>query len=352
MKGHHMRLLLALLVLTAADVHPAFAQAGLPGPLVDVGFDAVATASATAGGIAWSPRVTLNPTPDLAVTFRGSAITDDRRSYRRQATTIEAEVHHQMAHLGALAVDGIVGAGLRHKREFRPDYAFDPATGQFGQVSDYIDRYRPAGHFGAGVVERVGRRAELRQDVRVGLHADGIDMSLAMGITLPLGTYITRPADQSAQVGRSRLRTGQRVWITQDDGSTIDGQVGDITAAAIEVLQPSGRASVDMARVRRVAIPDSIRNGARLGAIVGGIGLGTYGVFIARSLCECRDDSSLVVAMAFAGLGTGGGALIGAIVDSFHVGRRTILDRDASASVTVAPMLTRSRAGAMATIRW
>jgi hypothetical protein len=350
-----MRLIPTVIVaasVIALGARSARAQAGLPGPLVDVGVDGVATASAFAGGRTWSPRVTFNFTPDVALAIRALRLDDDRRPYRREATTIEADAHRQIAHVGPLAIQGLAGFGVRHRRDFTPRYALDPATGRFGPVSDHVDRNMVVGVFGAGAVQRLGAAVELRQDLRVAIQGDGIEMSLAAGVTVPLGRYVTRPGGQSVRIGRYRLRTGQQVWITQDDGTTIEGHVGDISPSSIEVLRASGRVVVDTSHASRIAIPDSIRNGARNGAWIGGLGLGIYTAILATSICECHDGTAVIVPMMFAGLGTGSGAVIGAIVDSFRVGQRTILERPAAATIAIAPILTPTRKAATVSVRW
>jgi hypothetical protein len=350
-----MRLIPTVIVAAIVIVlgaRSARAQAGLPGPLVDVGVDGVAAASAFAGGRTWSPRITFNFTPDVALAIRAIHLDDDRRPFRTEATTIEAEAHRQIAHVGPLAIQGLAGFGVRRRRDFTPRYALDPATGRLGPVSDHVDRDTVVGIFGAGVVQRVGAALELRQDLRVAIQGDGIEMSLAAGVTVPLGRYVTRRAGQSAQIGGYRLRTGQQVWITQDDGTTIEGHVGDISSSSIEIIRASGRVVVETSHASRIAIPDSIRNGARNGAWIGGLGLGVYTAILATSICECHDGTAVILPMLFGGLGTGSGALIGAIVDSFHVGQRTILERPATATIAIAPILTPTRRAAAVAVRW
>ena len=75
-------------------------------------------------------------------------------------------------------------------------------------------------------------------------------------------------------------------------------------------------------------------------------GVQVVGVSILRGLRDTR------VPMMFAGLGTGSGAVIGAIVDSFHVGQRTILERPAAATIAIAPILTPTRKAATVAVRW
>jgi hypothetical protein len=349
-----MRVLLALVLLVSVTVRPAQAQAGLPGPFVDVGVDFLATASSSASGVAWSPRLTLNPTPDLAVAFRGAVVTDDNAPFRRRATTVAAEMRHRLAYAGPIAVDAIAGVGFRHTRQSRPEYGPRPGPGgvQLGVISDHLDTDTPLGVFGAGIVERLGSRAELRQDFRIAAHSEGFDATVTAGVTVPVGRYAARRAGQSVQIGSARVRTGQRIWVTTHDGRTLDGYVGDVSSSSIEVVQRSGRASVDMARVRRVETPDSVRDGVTRGALAGAAGVGVFGGIVSTAICECHDAQAALVTMTFAGLGAGTGALIGGIIDSFHVGRQTIFGQTKDGTLTIAPLVTPSHLGAAAAIRW
>ena len=341
----------------------AFAQAGLPGPLVDVGVDGTLTASGGVSGETLTPRITFNLNPGLALTLRADATLakDHLGPYPRQARLVDLEVHGQMAHLGPLALQGIAGAGVRWRTDFTPRYGteFKPASGStpatmtLRQVADHVDRTSLVGLMGLGAVERFGGRLEWRQDFRVSADSDGLDVSVSSGVSVPIGRYETRRAGQFADIGRDRVRTGEHLWITQDDGSIAEGVVGDVNSGSIELLRRSGRWLVDTTRVRRVEAPDRIRDGITTGAIIGGLGFGVYGALIGRSICECDDLwTPTLLAMTVGGFGAGGGALVGALSDSLHVGRRTILDRDSSARVSIAPILGRKRAGALATIGW
>jgi hypothetical protein len=349
-----MRILSAFLVLLSLPATAAHAQAGLPGPFVDVGVDLLETASSSASGVAWAPRVTLNPSADTAVAFRSAVVIDHDAPYERRATTIGAELHHRMGHAGPVVIEGIAGAGFRHTRKFRPDYGpiAAPDGVRFGVVSDHADLYSATGVFGAGLVERLGSRAELRQDFRITGHSEGLDASVTVGVTVPIGRYPTRRAGQSMQVGSTRVRTGERIWVTTADGRTLEGQVGDVSPASIEVLQRSGSTTIGMTEVQRVMVPDGVSDGAVRGALAGGAGMGLFAGRYATAICECHDNTAVVITMAFAGLGAGSGALIGAIADSFHAGRRTIFDRTSGTNATIAPIVTRSQFGATAAFRW
>jgi hypothetical protein len=344
----------AAVVLTAAN---AFGQAGLPGPLVEIGVDGTATLSPEVSGRALTPRITWKLKPELDLTLRGdaTALRDHNPPYASRAQLFNLEVHQQMAHRGAVALQGIAGVGLRVQRDYRPKYGLVPdrPNTTLGQVADHVDQVRLVGLMGLGAVQRAGSALEFREDFRLSVDSGGLDIGVSTGITIPVGRYQTRAPGQSEVVGTRRVRTGQHVWVTQSDGVVVEGVIGDLTPSAMEVVRRDGRTSVEIVRVRRVEIPDSLRDGIVRGTMIGAAGLGVYGAFIASALCECDDlGTAAGLTVVSAGMGAAGGALIGALSDSLHVGRRAILDRSTGAGLSVAPLLGRNRAGAIASIRW
>jgi hypothetical protein len=254
-----------------------------------------------------------------------------------------------------VAIQGIAGVGLRAKRDYRPKYGLvsgRPNT-TFGQVADHVDQIRLVGLMGLGAVQRAGTALEFREDFRLSVDSGGLDIGVSTGITIPVGRYQTRAPGQSGVVGTRRVRTGQHVWVTQSDGLVVEGAIGDLTPSAMEIVRRDGRTSVEMLRVRKVEIPDSLGDGIARGTLIGTVGFGVYGALIASALCECDDlGTAAGLTIVFAGMGAGGGALIGALSDSLHVGRRVILDRSTGAAVSVAPLFGRNRTGAVAAIRW
>ncbi|HVT46672.1 MAG TPA: hypothetical protein VHD57_02705 [Vicinamibacterales bacterium] len=188
-------------------------------------------------------------------------------------------------------------------------------------------------------------------------------MRVLLALLLLLATVNVRIAHaqaslpgRSANVGvdalASRLRTGQRVWLTTDDGRTFDGYVHHISSSSIEILRRSGPTRLDMGHVRRIEVPDSIRDGVKRGALIGGLGMGIYTSIIATGLCECHDGTNVLITVTFAGIGAGSGALLGGLIDKLHVGRQTIFDPTRGTTVTIVPVVTPSHLGAAAAIRW
>lgn len=344
----------AAVALTAAT---AFAQGGLPGPPLEIGVDGTATLSPQVSGGAVTPRITWKLTPGFDLTLRGdaTAMRDDDEPYASRARLFNLELHTQMAHRGPAVLQGIVGVGLRAQRDERPKYGWVPnrPNPTFGQIDDHVNQIRVVGLMGLGVAQRAGPALEFRQDFRLSADSSGIDIGVSAGITVPVGRYETRAAGQSAVVGTRRLRTGQRVWVTQSDGVLVEGTIGDLTPSLMEILRRDGRTSMDLDRARRIEIPDSIRDGTLRGLLIGAGGFGIYGAFIASAICECDDlGTAAGLTLLFAGMGSGGGALVGALSDSLHVGRRTILDRSTGAGLTITPTFAGGRMGAQAAFRW
>lgn len=335
----------------------AHAQAGLPGPLVELGVDGTATLSPEVSGRALTPRITWQLAPELSLTLRGdaTAMNDHNGPYRSRARLFNVELHKQMARRGAVAIQGIAGVGVRARRDYRPKYGIIPdrPNPTFGPIADHVDEVRLVGLMGFGTVQRVGSALELRQDFRLSVDSGGLDIGVSAGITVPVGRYPTRAPGQSEIVGTRRVRTGQHVWVTQSDGVVVEGAIGDLTPSLMEIVRRDGRTSIEMNRLQKVEIPDSLRDGIVKGTLIGAAGFGVYGALIASAICECDDlETAAGLTILFAGMGAGGGALVGALSDSLHVGRRTILDRTAGTGLSIAPLLGRNRAGAMATIRW
>lgn len=338
------------ILILASAIRPAFAQTGLPGPRFDVGIDATATAASGVSGAGLTGRVTVNFDPDLALAARADLTTvDDRRDYvRARARRAGLELHRNLFRRGAFAIEGLLGAGVRRQTDLHP--VFD----RTGVLTEWRERRRSlaTGTIGIGATHRLGSFVEWREDFRLDMASTGLDASVSTGLTVPIGRYLTRRAGQSARIGRGEVRTGQRVWVTTG-GAVVDGRVGDVTSGTIEVLTASGRQAIDVSAIDRLETVDAIRDGVRLGAILGGIGFGVYGALIASPLCECDNlGTTTILAMSFAGMGTAGGALVGGLSDGLHVGRRLLVGDAGRAAVTVRPMVTERGAGALALLRW
>jgi hypothetical protein len=351
------RISLALLVVLFLSIaaRPATAQTGLPGPPIEVGFDGSLIGPGYDSRRTLAPRVSFNLAPDLMLTARGDALVKRQHlsAFWNEARTFDVELRRPLHQAGAFSVDAIVGIGHTWSQYFSPAYSYrvgsqtvtQPGTVRRLDSSLYV--------LGFGATQRVGGHLSMHQTVEIMFGTEAPGLVAQFGVDAPLGRYVTRRPGQAAHFGAATLRTGQHVWVTEGNGHEVEGAVGDIDQKSIEVVQRDGRTLMDMNQVQRIEIADSPADGARRGALIGGVGAGLIAALAASSLCEgsCGGEGILIVAAA-AGYGAGIGGLWGALVDSLHVGRRTIVDRSTPASLAVAPVLGRQRMGARAVIRW
>jgi len=104
--------------------------------------------------------------------------------------------------------------------------------------------------------------------------------------------------------------------------------------------------------VQGAAAPDPVSNGVRNGAIVGAIGAGT--VFGAVAWRSCEHRSCLVgLPLIWAGIGAGGGALVGLAIDrAVGRNRQVTSSPPPGLSAVVAPVLSPSQKGLSVALRW
>jgi hypothetical protein len=136
---------------------------------------------------------------------------------------------------------------------------------------------------------------------------------------------------------RFRLQAGDTVYIVDGTGQEQEARVLDLSSSLLAVSIDGTRRSLsepDVTRIRR-RLPDSLRNGAIIGAATGsGLGIGLY-----ASLGDECSAGCWATGVAFYG---GLGALVGTGVDALIKGRKTIYTaagRDPSAKVVVRPLI-------------
>lgn len=125
-------------------------------------------------------------------------------------------------------------------------------------------------------------------------------------------------AEPAHTLGVLTIKPGTRVIVETADGRELRGRLETVSAAAIEMTLTRGSLErVADSEVRRIWVPDSLRNGAWLGGL-----LGAAAAVMGQSRCtECAGDVALglVVGVPF-------WAGVGALIDAQHHGRRLIFD--------------------------
>ena len=159
-----------------------------------------------------------------------------------------------------------------------------------------------------------------------------------------------------------RLHPGQTVWLTMSDGRELSGRVRSVSASVLEMTGPGGELSIPLGDVRTIEARDSMKNGARNGAIIGGASLGIYLGLISYSLkCErdCGADYSgtrdTIGAVVFgAAVGAGAGALAGLLGDRLVKGRQVVYAAPSTRSTVweILPVVGKEGLRVSATLRW
>lgn len=154
----------------------------------------------------------------------------------------------------------------------------------------------------------------------------------------------------------AKLDAGERAWVTTGDGREIDGEVVRRSADTLMLRTGTAVVSFTVDDVRAIDTTDPIRNGTKLGAMIGGFG--ALGLSIPATLlfCSLEDGCStrevLWVNGLLIGMGAGIGAATGALADSLRERRVPLYRRGGSTSVMLAPIVSGQRLGGGAVIRW
>ena len=233
--------------------------------------------------------------------------------------------------------------------------------------SDELARPYPASYptsysfgpaFGFGTEVEVGPHLALRAETQYVLSQRSL-LRFVGGATVPIGRFPdrSRTADspELAASPAGLVRIGQTVWVTSSDGREVKGEVVSRTIQGLTMRHPRGAVSVAMPDIRRIEVTDGLGDGIAVGSITGGITGGVLGWIGGLAWCEGEDGCRAFSTLLLGGLGTGIGALAGAVVDSFRDTRRPLFDAarpSAGLRVDLGPVVSSGGAGVSGTIRW
>jgi hypothetical protein len=163
-----------------------------------------------------------------------------------------------------------------------------------------------------------------------------------------------QPAGESdADAIRHRVKEGQRVRITDDQGREWQGRIEALSADNLVLLTKDRQPrDVPYAAIVRIDRPhDTFASGATIG-FLSGAALGLLAVVAeANANCwGCFDPNPAVYVLVAAAVG-GGGAGIGIAIDAL-VQRDPTLFRRGDSRVTLAPTLGRGVRGVSLSVRW
>jgi hypothetical protein len=122
---------------------------------------------------------------------------------------------------------------------------------------------------------------------------------------------------------QAHLPTGEKIVVTTTDGERLEGRLRNSAADVLSLDAPNGLRMIEMRRVDRIVVKDSIRNGLLIGLAIGagaGVAVGRVMDSICFGETDCS-DFTLLLGMS----GAAGGAAIGAGFDGLR--HRTAFER-------------------------
>ena len=143
----------------------------------------------------------------------------------------------------------------------------------------------------------------------------------AIGLTILVATSDNLSAQDNSGRAAEAERAAQklnpgRVTRVRTDRETIQGQFSGVSSEGVILARGSGSSPIPFTTIEEMWKQGrSAGTGALIGAGIGGVLVGGFGVFLAGALCDtgdgCRDDKIGVGAYG-AVIGAAGGGLIGA----------------------------------------
>jgi hypothetical protein len=147
---------------------------------------------------------------------------------------------------------------------------------------------------------------------------------------------------------KARVPAGDVVKVTDATGATIKGRMTSVTPDAVQVAAPGGVRRIAVEDVRHIQWrrPDALLNGTLTGAAIGAAP-GIYWLIADPNECNglCPEEYGLIAA----------GALVGALIDRAVRKEVTVYSAVANPRrrfVSIAPLVTKARAGASLTVRF
>ena len=166
----------------------------------------------------------------------------------------------------------------------------------------------------------------------------------------------TASAQSAAEEIRQRVKQGQKVSITDEQGREFDGRIHNVTAQGLTIRTGDDRADVPFAEIVRIDRPeDTLWNGARIGFVVGaGLALLTIVAEDSRSCGSCDP----VIAVPAGGYFFAGAMIAGGVGAAVGVGVDALIRRDpniyrrAGTRISVSPLFGRGTGGAVMGVSW
>ena len=143
----------------------------------------------------------------------------------------------------------------------------------------------------------------------------------------------------------SLLKSGERIYVTDQNGGVVAGTVTTLTATSLELVLNGGyRQQWDQTAVREIRRRDPLLNGIAIGAGVGlGFGL-AFGIPLGE-LIENETGGGAKATLTMAALGVVAGMATGALVDAAAKGPVLFRSGGGCTTIRLQPILSNSAKG-------
>lgn len=186
--------------------------------------------------------------------------------------------------------------------------------------------------------------------------ARGHSMRLVFAVWV-IGVFFVSPAsaqDTADQI-RGRLKDGQKVSVTDEQGREFKGRVVNMASDVLTLANSRDRADIRYEQIVKIERSDGLLNGTLIGLGIGAaLGLAVVGD---SSGCDegaflfCGDPDAgnyVATALVFGGIGAG----IGVGIDALIGRHRNIYQRGSVPRISFVPAVGRSGASAMVAVSW
>jgi hypothetical protein len=315
----------------------------------EAGFQVAGLVQGEGPAFAFGPRLTFNLDRRTAIDLSA----DLRTTSGPAPTSVRVffvDVRRTLAETPNGAFFATMGVGGGKRRDTEPPYP----TIYPGRRTD-ISYEHTVGTFnlGIGAQRAAGAHLTLTGELQLTMSSQYSVLRAAFGATLPLSPVKRRPDSRAARPAEfAGVPAGVTAWVTMADGVEWIGEVLNVTTTSIQLRRIDGTVALPLADVRLIKAPDSVKNGAKRGAIIGAL-VAIPAAFAGHEVCDGGTGCAIGFGLFAGGLSAGLGAVVGVMIDSFMEGQRVVYDASKpKGRPTLAPIVAPHALGLGGTVQW
>jgi hypothetical protein len=317
---------------------------------VEAGFQVAGLAQGDGPAFVFGPRVTFNLDRHTAIDLTA----DLRTTSGPMPTTLKVfffDVRRTLAETPNGAFFATIGVAGGTRRDYNLPYYPYPYPGRRTDLS--YTHTVGAFNLGIGAQRAAGSHLALTWQLQYTMGSEYAGLRAVFGATLPLSPVKRRPDSRAERPAEfSGVPAGQTAWVTMTDGVEWIGEVLNVTTTSIQLRRADGTVALPLADVRMIKAPDSVKNGAKRGAIAGAL-FAIPAFFLGGEVCEGGGGCAVAFGLFAGGVVAGIGAVVGVLIDSFIEGQRVVFDASKpKGRPKLAPIVAPHALGVGGTIQW